>query len=252
MNRQHNWQSGLLPELVLHGSTTKAFGVFREGRGVPQDKVLANSKEFAQSIGVPLEQFAAVHQVHGNRVLIVDESLPRDQWWEKNEADALVTHMPGVLLLIKTADCVPVFFYDPLKKAVGIAHAGWKGIVADVVGNTIKTMIETYGCKPANLMVAIGPAICANHYDVTDAKDDRLKQYETLFGASTPVIVRKNGRVALNLPAAVKVLCVRQGVKPGQIELSGVCTYEQPQLWASFRREGAQLTHDIWSFILLQ
>lgn len=245
MNREHIWQSGLIPEGILHGSTTKAFGVFRHGRA-SEDDVAQSRARFAQAVGVSQDHFAFTEQVHGCQVIVAAAGISQDR---AEKADALVTNTPGLLLIIKTADCVPVFFFDPVTKSAGVAHAGWPGLAQDVVGETIKAMTAHFHTNPADLLVAVGPAICVHHYDVSTVSDDRVAQFETQFGAASPVIQRKNGKTAFDLPLAAKELALRQGVNAGNIELSGVCTYEQANYWASYRREGANLKHDIWSFI---
>jgi polyphenol oxidase len=248
MNREHIWQSGLFPEEIVHGSTTKAFGVFRFGR-VPDQEALKSRESFARAVEISRDRFVFAEQVHGNNVVVATAPIPQEQ---ATKADAIVTKTPNLMLIIKTADCVPVFFYDPQTNAAGVAHGGWRGVAADIIGATIKKMAAEFGSKPQNLFVAFGPAICAEHYDVTTAKDDRVHQFEKLFGQESGAVVRKSGKIAFDLPQACKELCVKHGVKPGNIQLSGVCTYEQPDLWASYRREGERLSHDIWSFISLK
>lgn len=248
MNREHLWQSGLFPENVLQGSTTKAYGVFRMGRAVDGD-VVKNQQAFARDVGVSRDQFVFTEQVHGNQVFVATKPVPQDR---AEKADAVITRTPGLVLIIKTADCVPIFFYDFKTRAVGVAHGGWKGIAADVVGETINAMAKEFGTDPKHILISVGPSICAEHYDVSQAEDDRVRRFETRFGQDSGIIRRQNGKIAFDLPAACKEACLRKGVQPGHIELSGICTYEDPKLWASYRREGERLTHDIWSFILLQ
>lgn len=101
------------------------------------------------------------HQVHGKAVRVIaspEEAVPLSQPGTF-PADALVTDVPGVCLTVFSADCIPVLFFDPVRRVVGAAHAGWRGTAAGIAYETARTMVEQYGCAPENLLAAIGPGI---------------------------------------------------------------------------------------------
>jgi len=102
-------------------------------------------------------------QPHGNKVAVAG---PQDQGRILPGADALVTRIPGLTLIIRVADCGPVYFYDPVHHCAGIAHSGRKGTEAGVVPATIRQMGESYGSRPEDLLVVLGPCIRPPHYEI--------------------------------------------------------------------------------------
>lgn len=119
-------------------------------------------REMAADLG--FEHVAQLEQVHGNRVVRVeretDEPYPA--------ADALTTKVRGLALLVRVADCASVYLFDPANRAIGLAHAGWRGLVSEVIGNTVKTMVGEFGTEPADILAAVGPSLgpcCARFTD---------------------------------------------------------------------------------------
>lgn len=198
-----------------------------------------------------------VNQVHGGDVLVV----PREENGQTQvgpgsvvcagDADGLVTNREGIALVIHTADCVPVLFWSDDGRVIGTAHAGWRGIVAGVVKNMIQKLKTEYGVGAASLRVMIGPAICGRHYDVSTTMDGRIEQFDAMFERQKDVVRREQGRVYLDLPAAVRAQCLRAGMKVEQIDQEGRCVFEDETL-PSHRREGEKRTHNLCSWILIQ
>jgi len=111
---------------------------------------------------VNLESFVTIRQVHGDKVLVVNKNT-------KNlEGDAMITNKRGLMLVVKVADCVPIMLFDPVKNAIGIAHAGWRGTLKKIAGKTVFKMKKEFGTDPGNLIIGIGPCICVKHYEVDE------------------------------------------------------------------------------------
>lgn len=247
-------QSTLLSDYsgLIHGFSTRHYGPVRTGSR-PLSEIVSNRERLAADGGFRLSDGVMLNQVHGNRVLTVS-SVDRGTGMTPRgamppDADALITNDPGTVLIIRTADCVPLLLYDPVCCAVGVAHAGWKGTRLNIVGATLAALSREYGVVPRNVRVAIGPSIRACHYDVSTVEDDRVAGFDALFVSG--VVVRTGRRVALDLTEANRQQCRAAGVSDENIEMHPDCTVERVDRWASFRGGDRSLDHQIWSFIAL-
>ncbi len=163
-------------------------------------------------------------QVHGKDVIHVGSM----SFLEKcPDADAFITNKPGIPIAIRTADCVPVFLYDPVKNAVGLAHAGWKGTQAQIAAKTAKTMQDKFGSKCYDLKVVLGPAIRSCCYEVG----------EEFIGYFPQDVKERDGRLYLDMVAANRRQLIEMGLKDENITDSGVCTCCDKKYF-SFRRDG--------------
>jgi len=178
--------------------------------------------------------FVGVRQVHGDRVYVVTRH--KEQGWstlsDTVEADALVTDLPGIVLTILTADCVPILLYDPVSRAIGAVHAGWKGTKAKILPKTIATMQEKYGAVPQNILIAIGPAIGQCCYEVGSEVAEHFTDY---IGA---VIEGKTaGKYQLDLKHVNQQQAIEGGVDARHIEVTPLCTSCAKDRFFSYRAE---------------
>ena len=180
----------------------------------------------------------AAEQVHGGSVAAVGSRRVRGPI---PGSDALVTNLPGLALLIRTADCLPIFFADPFHRAVGLAHAGWRGLAAELPARVIAAMRRTYRSRAEELTAAIGPSIRACCYDVGP-------EFEARFG---PFVQEHHGRRTCDLIGAAIAQLRRCGVKPERILDSQLCTACEIDRWFSLRREGPA-TGRLTSLIVLK
>lgn len=210
--------------------------------GDEESAVIANRRAIADALGWPFEAWTCAEQVHGCRVVRVtgDERgmgrLSRQSAIQ--DADALITDEPDILLTMFFADCVPLYFYDPEHEALGLAHAGWKGTVDDVAGETIRAMSEAFGTAPAQLFAAIGPSIGACCYEVDDNVMNRVR--EVVPDDESFHVPSSEGKSRLNLKEINKHLMIKAGILPSRIELSGWCTSCSTDLFFSHRKERGQ------------
>lgn len=158
--------------------------------------------------------YMSVSQVHGDNVLVIKDRDIKDL-----EGDAMITDKKGIGLAIRVADCVPILFFDPVRSAIGLAHAGWRGTLKKITSKTIKSMKQYFDTTPKNLIVGIGPCICVKHYEVDEA---------VLPGAKGHFDLRIANRIQL----------IEAGVKTKNIEIMPYCTYERTDLFYSYRAEG--------------
>jgi YfiH family protein len=152
--------------------------------------------------------------------------------------DAVISDEEGVWLQVVTADCLPLLLYDPLLRVAGAAHAGWRGSVSNIAGKAVRVMQKEFGCRPENLLIGIGPSIGPCCYEVgkevMDALAERFRNWESLVGR------RRGQKGFLDLWEMNRQQLVREGVAEDRIFMAGLCTYCQPDLFFSYRREGSK------------
>ncbi|MBI4090104.1 MAG: UDP-N-acetylmuramoyl-L-alanine--D-glutamate ligase [Candidatus Kerfeldbacteria bacterium] len=191
--------------------------------------------DFFRQLGVPPEKVVFGEQVHGRRVVFVPGLRPTPGRFVPR-ADGLVTDRNSQSLGVFTADCVPVVAYDPVQRLVGVAHAGWRGLVSGVIDALVRTM-AAHATAPRSLWMWFGPSAGPCCYDVPHSRDRRAQQFFKRFGGST-VIHRKEGTF-LNLRRAAVLQAVTAGVPRSHLEISQHCTiHDRPRL-PSARRQAA-------------
>jgi polyphenol oxidase len=198
-----------------------------------------NAALMFDALDVDSERACTVWQVHGNQVITATER-PEDRKWI-DKADAIITDKPGLPLNLRFADCVPVLFYDPAKHVLGIAHAGWRGTVSDVVGATVRAMQAAFGSDPATMQAAIGPSIGPEHYQVGEEVVDAVRGAFGTTNTSDGLIRRADdGSAWLDLWESNRRAAIRAGIPANQVEVSGLCTFERVDEFYSHRAEHGQ------------
>lgn len=180
---------------------------------------------------------------HGTEVVVVNEAppVPTDLSVRPGtfySADGCVTNVPGVPLSLTVADCVPVFFHDPVQKAVGVSHAGWRGTVGGIVKRTVEVMGEHFDSQPNDIQVGIGPSIGPKSFEVGG---EVVEEFRAAFPENPEIILPHpnpgSGKAYIDLWAANKLMARRAGVPEKNIEISGWCTVSHPELFFSHRRD---------------
>lgn len=234
---------------VAHGFNLRSGGVsvapyasFNLGRSVGDDPaaVAANIERFAHALCTEPARLFETSQVHGAAVRVVragdDAARVRAE-----EADALATAEPGLAVGIRVADCVPVLLIDAASGAVGAAHAGWRGVVQEVVPHALERVLEL-GAERARLSetrAAIFPHIRACCFEVGEEVAEPLAACAAKAGASPEAVIdRSRGKPYVNLAAIVRAQLASAGVPAAQIDDVAGCTRCEPERFFSFRREG--------------
>ena len=217
-----------------HASMNLAFT-----NGDEYEDVMDNYRIIAPVIGVELDHIVRTHQTHTTNVVRVTEDMVYDDGAlhdaPGSDIDGLITNIKGVALATFYADCVPLYFVDPVHEAIGLSHSGWRGTVAGMGRVTIKAMQEAFGTDPADLYTAIGPSICIDHYEVSEAV---AREFMKAFPGDTDKIMKPGaeaGKYQLDLWEANRLLMIQSGVKEDHIEVSGMCTYSDPETFFSHR-----------------
>ncbi|TKS59127.1 MAG: hypothetical protein EWM72_02442 [Nitrospira sp.] len=174
-------------------------------------------------------------QVHGTDALVVDRALtPADRF--QGGWDALVTDQPGIMVAVRTADCVPILVYDPKRRVVAAIHVGWRGAAAGIIPKTIALMESRFGSAPEHLRLSVGPSAGACCYEVDEPVLDRLRQKCPNWGKV--VRDRRGSKAHLDLKLLVREQALAAGASPESITAVNLCTICHEDLFFSYRREG--------------
>ena len=222
--------------IVKHGFSTRIGGV-SEGylgsmnlsftRGDKEEAVRENYMRMAKALRVDADSFVFSQQTHTTNVRAVsfqDKGRGLLTPLTYQDVDGLITNVPGLTLTTFYADCVPLYFVDPVHKAIGLSHSGWRGTVGRMGAVTLQRMQEEYGTDPANVIAAIGPSICQDCYEVSE---DVIQEFQNAFEPKfhKQLFYRKeNGKYQLNLWAANEIILTEAGVPREQIAITNVCT----------------------------
>ena len=236
----------------VHGFSTRIGGV-SEGdlssmnlsftRGDDPERVRENYRRIAAAVGFETDRLVLTHQTHTNHVRVVTEAdagkgFVRER--EYTDVDGLVTDVPQLVLTTFYADCVPLFFIDPVHRAIGLSHSGWRGTVSDIAAATVRTMQGEYGSRPEDLLVGIGPSICQDCYEVSE---DVIEEFRASYEEKLWMCLYRekgNGKYQLNLWEACRQNLLRAGVLPDRIEVTDLCTCCNPQIFFSHRASGGK------------
>jgi YfiH family protein len=199
------------------------------------DQVLINRALLAEEAGIEKEKFLYASQVHSGDVKIIDSTAIENGVLIQNpRTDATITALPGICLMVMVADCVPVILFDPVKRVSAVIHAGWRGTIHQITSNTIHALVKHFECDPADILAGIGPSIGPCCYEVGEDVRDFVAQS---FGTTEGYLIRKDNsfKSHFDLWYANHKQLTDYGVKPENIENSGLCTRCHPDTFFSSR-----------------
>lgn len=240
---------------VRHGFSTRLGGVSEGyfsslnlgfGRGDLDENVRENFKRVTGALGIDYERLCFSKQTHTNNVIIVNEedagngiSKPRPY----DNVDGLVTNVLDLPLVIFTADCIPLFLYDPVENVIGAAHSGWRGTAGKIGKVTVEKMCSEFGSRPENILCCIGPGICRDCYEVSS---DVTEKFVDAFGReNADKIIRRSvynpddpSKYMLDLWMACRLNFLEAGITEEHIEVTDYCTKCHSELFYSHRIMG--------------
>ena len=235
--------------MVRHGFSTRLGGVssgefesmnFNTTRGDSLDHVEENFRRFCGAIGCDWDLAVMSHQTHTVNVekVTADMVTKGRSFWEKKpftHVDGLVTDVPGAVLITSYADCVPLYFLDPVKKVIGLSHSGWRGTVERMGAVTVAKMQKEYGCDPADILACVGPSICQDCYEIGPEVAEEF--YKAFTEKEAEQILAKNqaGRYQLDLWKANALILKGAGIRREHMAITNVCTCCNPDLLFSHR-----------------
>lgn len=207
--------------------------------GDEPETVLLNRSRLMQVLGASPVQMVCCQQVHGTRVQRVTRSDAGcgalDQASAIPECDALLSDSPGIFLAEFFADCFPLYFFDPARRVVALAHAGWKGTIGRIAEKTLKEMNRNFSCRSEDIKVFIGPGIGPCCFEI---QPDLAGRVAGEFRHHPQVLRSEGGQTTWDLPLTNTVVLEGMGVKPENIKNCALCTSCHPELFYSFRRDG--------------
>lgn len=233
---------------INHLFTTR-FGGVSEGiyssmnlsytRGDRREAVDENYRRVAAVLGCNVEDMVCSDQTHTTNLRVVGRAdCGKGTVREKDyqDVDGLLTDEPGVYLATFYADCVPLYFVDTKRKAVALAHSGWRGTVARMGQCVVQKMQDAYGTEPADIVAAIGPSICQACYEVSEDVADAFAAAFQKLGQEREILISKDdGKYQLDLWRANEIVLVEAGIPKEQIQTTDLCTCHNSRFLFSHR-----------------
>lgn len=236
--------------IVRHGFSTRLGGVSQGcwsslnlsfDRGDDPEAVRENFRRIGAAIGVKPEDMVLSRQTHTTNVRVMTEQdcgkgMTRER--DYTDVDGMITNVPGLCLVTSYADCVPLYFVDPVRKAIGLSHSGWRGTVGKIGKETVRLMEKEFGSDPSDILAAVGPSVCMDCYEVSE---DVIRKVREAFDEELwPELFyeKPDGKYQLDLWKANESIFLESGILPEHIAVTNVCTHCNSQILYSHRTSG--------------
>lgn len=224
---------------ITHAFTTRMGGVSTGDctsmnlsftRGDDEAAVRENYRRIAAALGTDAKQFVCSDQTHTTNVRRVTKAdagkgvvIPKDY----TDVDGLITNEPGIVLSTFYADCVPLYFVDPVHRAIGLSHSGWRGTVNKMGQVTIEAMKREFGSRAADLYCAIGPSICQDCYEISrDVAEEFMKAFPE--HVNDILLQKSEEKFQLDLWKANEIVMLKAGILPEHLAVTNICTCCNP------------------------
>lgn len=236
--------------LVYHGFSTRLGGV-SEGcyasmnlsfdRGDDPEAVRENFRRIGNAIGVNVEDMVMSKQTHTTNVRVVtEEDRGKGVVKERDytDVDGLVTDVRGICLVTSYADCVPLYFVDPVRNAIGLSHSGWRGTVGKIGKKTVELMTERFGSDPSDILACVGPSVCVDCYEVSEDVVEKVREAFAPALWNRLFYKKDNGKYQLDLWKTNEAIFLEAGILPEHIAVTNVCTHCNSRILYSHRTQG--------------
>lgn len=232
---------------IVHGFSTRLGGASQGDVGTmnlsfsresSRQNVEENYRRLAKAIGYEPERLVCSRQTHTTNVRVVTEEdcgIGFCRSGDYDNIDGLVTNVPGIPLMTFYADCVPLLLADPVHRAIGCAHSGWRGTAANMGKAALEVMKREYGTEAKDVITAIGPSICQDCYEVSEDVIDQFREVYHRKIWPDLFYEKQNGKFQLNLWEACRQNFLMAGVLPEHISLPDLCTCCNPKFLFSHR-----------------
>ena len=202
--------------------------------------VRRNFELWCKKLGTTAERLVMVKQTHTTNVIAVDSSfcgqgVTRPK--EVENTDAMVTDERGVALATTHADCAPVYLYDPVKEAIGLAHAGWRGTVGEIAARTVEKMTAEYGSDPADIYAMVGPCISQKRFECDSDVIEAVREM-SIDGSAACRYDEVSGKYHVSVAELNRLVLTGAGISADRIDMNDKCTYDNEDLYFSHRRQG--------------
>ncbi|MCR5788873.1 MAG: polyphenol oxidase family protein [Lachnospiraceae bacterium] len=223
------------PGEIIAGYTAECNGNW--GNNEPED--LKNYELLGDELGIDTDRMIRIRQKHTDNIAcvtaadggagIIRESL-------EGFYDAMITRESGLLLCVVTADCTPVWLYDPVKRALALIHSGREGTKLKIAAKALRLMQDRYGTKAQDIKAAMGPALSKKHHEVQEKDLEGFDEYFSKEEQARFISTNERGRFNIDMETAIRISLERAGVEGRNIHAGGICTYESKDLY-SWRRD---------------
>ncbi|WP_243109975.1 peptidoglycan editing factor PgeF [Clostridium sp. E02] len=238
--------------LVKHGFSTRMGGV-SEGKfatmnfafttGDNKEHVMENYRRMGRALCVSPEKMVLSYQSHTTNLLTVTaEDIGKGITRERDyrDVDGLITNIPGITLVTFYADCVPLYFLDPVHKVIALSHSGWRGTVNRMGEKTIERMKKEFGSKAQDIIACIGPSICGTCYEVgEEVAGEFEKSFDPKY-LKDILTGKENGKFLLDLWKVNEIILLEAGVKTENIQVTDICTHCNSNYLFSHRTMGKE------------
>lgn len=205
--------------------------------GDEKANVMENYKLFSTAVGINYQDIVFADQCHHSNIRLVNgndrgKGIIRDK--DYSDIDGLITNIRGLPLVTLHADCTPIYFYDSRNKAIGLAHAGWRGTSMEIAAKMVERMNNEFDTRPEDIIAVIGPSICGSCYEVGDDVINELKKMRI----DTAGYIRRGeqpGKFFPDIAGINRELLLFMGVRPENIGMGNICTNENKDMFFSHR-----------------
>jgi polyphenol oxidase len=191
-----------------------------------RDKIGKNRSDYFKKIGIDPSDVVSAEIIHENKINVVTQN---NRGKVISGADGLVSNSKNIYLSVTSADCLPIFLFDPKKEIVGMIHAGWRSLEKDILANALKK-IKMLGGSPQGTLAGIGPSICQKHYEVAPEISEKFSKFPE-------DIKQADNKLFLDIKKIAQLQLFKLGIKKENIEISPECTFELPTKYFSARRD---------------
>lgn len=235
---------------ISHGFSTRLGGVsqgmfstmnFTFTRGDDLEHIMENYRRMGGALNVNPNRMVLSHQTHTTNVRTIrEEDAGKGIRTERDytDVDGLITDVPGITLVTFYADCVPLYFFDPVHKVIGLSHSGWRGTVNRMGAVTLTAMNREYGTRAEDVTACIGPSICKDCFEVgAEVTAEFHKNFDSRYWPELSY-EKDGGKHQLDLWLANEIVLREAGVRAEQIHVTDICTRCNPELLFSHRVMG--------------
>jgi len=228
---------GLQSKNIKWGLSEKTDEAMNIRLPILDEQCLQNRREYFDKLGININNVVSTNLIHETNIVVVDE---KDKGQIILNTDGLITAKQNIFLTVTVGDCVPIYFFDEKKNIVGLAHAGWRGVVKNISKALIEKMTSEFGSNPTDISVYIGPHLQKCHFEI---KEDIVSQFDSEF------VLKENGIIKVDLLSIIKQQLLSLGVKSENIEFSNECTYCNIDKYFSYRRDKPEKVQSMIAYI---
>ena len=222
---------------IKWGLSEKADGAMNIRLPILDDECLQHRKVYFDKLRIGINNVVSTNLIHETNIMVAGE---KDSGQIILNTDGLITDKKNIFLTVTVGDCVPIYFFDEKKKVIGLAHAGWRGIVKNIASSLINKMASEFGSCPADISVCIGQHLQKYHFEI---KDDIVSQFDSDY------VLKENGIITVDLLSMLKQQLLSLGVKSENISSSDECTFCNKEKYFSYRRDKPEKVQSMIAYI---